>query len=125
MSAREELIEALVPRTHFQPMAKPQEGSRKRVAQEENEPAMGNMTANSPKAWHVQYNMAPTMENASSRDAGPPAASALPDATNSPVPIPNRKKEGSSQISCNNSLCGYLALCSQLVIYEAYLLNLR
>ena len=73
-------------------MAKPQEGSKKRVAQEEKEPAIGNMTASSPRAWHVQYNMAPTMEKASKRDAGPPAASALPDATNSPVPISRKKK---------------------------------
>lgn len=68
-------------------MAKPQEGSRKRVAQEEKDPAIGKSTASSPSAWHVQYSMAPTIEKASNRDAGPPVARALPEATKSPVPI--------------------------------------
>ena len=73
--------------TYFQPMANPHEGSRNRVAHDEKEPATGKMTASSPRAWHVQNSMAPTMEKASNRDAGPPAAKALPDATNSPVPM--------------------------------------
>lgn len=68
-------------------MANPHDGSKKRVAQEEKEPAMGKMTASSPRAWHVQNNIAPTMEKATSKEAGPPVANALPDATKRPVPI--------------------------------------
>lgn len=40
--------------TYFQPMAKPHDGSKNRVDQVEKEPAMGNTTASSPSAWHVQ-----------------------------------------------------------------------
>lgn len=72
--------------TYFQPIAKPQEGSRNRVAHDENDPAIGKMTASSPSAWHVQKSMAPTIVKASNIDAGPPSARALPDATKSPVP---------------------------------------
>ena len=67
-------------------MAKPHEGSKNLVAHEEKEPAMGKMTASSPSAWHVEYNIDPMIEKASSTDAGPPVASALPDATKRPVP---------------------------------------
>lgn len=72
--------------TYFQPIAKPHDGSKNLVAQDEKEPAIGKMTASSPKAWHVQYSMPPMMEKANNRDAGPPAAKALPDATKRPVP---------------------------------------
>lgn len=79
---------------YFHPIANPHEGSRNLVAQEEKEPAIGKMTASSPRAWHVQYNMAPMMEKARSSDAGPPAASALPDATNNPVPKAQGSEDG-------------------------------
>ena len=53
-------------------MAKPQAGSINRVEYAEKEPATGNKTAISPKAWTVQYNITPIRQKAISRDAGPP-----------------------------------------------------
>lgn len=79
-------------KTHFQPIANPQDGSRKRVAHDENDPAIGNRTANSPRAWQVQYNIIPTMLNAMSNDAGPPDAKAFPEATKRPVPVKDATK---------------------------------
>lgn len=74
---------------YFQPMANPQDGSRNRVAQDEKDPARGKMTASSPRAWHVQKSIAPTIEKATSSEAGPPLLNDLPDTTNSPVPVTN------------------------------------
>lgn len=73
-------------RTHFQPRANPHDASRKRVAHEEKDPAMGNTTASSPRAWQVQYMEMPAAANASKSDAGPLVAKAAPLVTKSPVP---------------------------------------
>ena len=67
-------------------MVNPHAGSRNRVEYAENDPATGNVTANSPSAWIVQNSMHPTKRYAISSEAGPPVYSALPEATNSPVP---------------------------------------
>lgn len=67
-------------------MAKPHEGSRKRVEYDENDPATGNATASSPRACVVQYIMTPMSEKAIRSDPGPPWFSDWPDATNNPVP---------------------------------------
>src|ERR1700733_8363039 len=45
------------------------------------------MTANSPRAWTVQYSMKPINEKAMRSEAGPPVDRALPDPTKSPVPF--------------------------------------
>src|ERR1700733_13412644 len=45
------------------------------------------MTANSPRAWTVQYSMIPINEKAMTSEAGPPVDRALPDPTKSPVPF--------------------------------------
>jgi hypothetical protein len=58
--------------THFQPMAKPHDGSRNRVEKAENEPAMGNMTQSSPRDCIVQYCMAPRRRYEIKTLAGPP-----------------------------------------------------
>jgi hypothetical protein len=79
-------------------MAKPHEGSRNRVAQEEKEPATGYMTANSPKAWQVKYSIKPTKEKAKRSDAGPPSAKARPEATKRPVPIVELQSEDKSKL---------------------------
>lgn len=72
--------------THFQPIANPHAGSKKRVENAENDPATGNNTAISPSAWTVQYSMTPIRPNAMSSEAGPPASRALPEPTKRPVP---------------------------------------
>src|SRR5271156_2660274 len=59
----------------------------KRVEYAEKEPATGKMTANSPRAWTVQYSMKPIIEKAMRSEAGPPVDRALPDPTKSPVPF--------------------------------------
>lgn len=64
---------------------------------------MGKRTASSPRAWHVQNSMVPTIEKARSNDAGPPVSNALPDATNKPVPTAHQKIE-SAQDSYSNAL---------------------
>lgn len=71
---------------HTQPIANPHAGSMNLVEYAENEPAMGNTTANSPRAWTVQYNIMPTKMKHISNDPGPPSARDFPDATKSPVP---------------------------------------
>jgi hypothetical protein len=40
--------------TYFQPIANPHDGSRKRVTQDEKDPAIGKVTPSSPIAEHVQ-----------------------------------------------------------------------
>jgi len=72
--------------TYFQPIAKPQAGSKNRVEYAEKDPATGNKTANSPRACTVQYNMTPMMAKAMRSEPGPPVARALPEATKRPVP---------------------------------------
>jgi len=72
--------------TYFQPIAKPHAGSKNLVEKAEKDPATGRRTAISPRACTVQYNMIPISEKAMSREAGPPAARALPEATKRPVP---------------------------------------
>lgn len=67
-------------------MAKPQAGSINRLEYTEKAPAMGKATANSPRAWTVQYNMMPISPYAMISEAGPPAARADPEPTNRPVP---------------------------------------
>ena len=57
-----------------------------RVANAEKDPATGNDTAISPKAWTVQNSTAPIRMNEMSSDAGPPVANACPDPINNPVP---------------------------------------
>lgn len=67
-------------------MANPHAGSRKRVEKAENDPATGNRTAISPRAWTVEYIMTPIMAKAMRTEAGPPSASDFPEPTNRPVP---------------------------------------
>lgn len=71
---------------YFHPIANPQAGSRNLVEKAEKEPATGNTTASSPRAWTVQYSITPMNVYAIKTDAGPPRKSALPEATNRPVP---------------------------------------
>lgn len=47
---------------------------------------MGNTTANSPKAWQVQYIVTPATRNAKNNDAGPLVANDAPLITKRPVP---------------------------------------
>jgi hypothetical protein len=72
--------------THFQPIANPHDGSRKRVENAENEPAIGKATHSSPKDCIVQYCMPPMRTYDSRRLAGPPLYNEPPEATNKPVP---------------------------------------
>src|SRR5271170_4260442 len=67
----------------------------KRVEYAEKEPATGKMTANSPRAWTVQYSMEPINEKAMRSEAGPPVDRALPDPTKSPVPFFGSQRPGS------------------------------
>lgn len=57
------------------------------VANVENEPATGNVTAISPSAWTVQNKTPPMSKNAINREAGPPVLKADPDPINNPVPF--------------------------------------
>ncbi len=67
-------------------MAKPHEGSRNRVEKTEKEPAIGNATTSSPRLCMVQYWKAPVKMYARIIAAGPLWYSAIPEATNNPVP---------------------------------------
>ena len=55
------------------------------------------MTANSPRAWTVQYSMEPINEKAMRSEAGPPVDRALPDPTKSPVPFFGSQRLGSEK----------------------------
>lgn len=57
-----------------------------RVANAENDPATGNVTAISASACTVQNSTDPIKMNAIRSDAGPPVASAEPEPINNPVP---------------------------------------
>lgn len=70
-------------------LANPQAGSRNLVEYAANEPATGNVTAISPRAWTVQKSIIPISPKAMIRDAGPPFANAEPLPTNNPVPGSN------------------------------------
>lgn len=72
--------------TYFQPMAKPQDGSRNLVEKAEKDPEMGNTTASSAKLCMVQNCMAPVSAYAVSIEAGPLWARSTPEATKRPVP---------------------------------------
>lgn len=68
----------------------------KRVEYAENDPATGNRTDISPKAWTVQYSIIPTIRKDMSTDAGPAFESALPEPIKRPVPIHIRQLFSSS-----------------------------
>jgi hypothetical protein len=53
-------------------MANPQDGSKNLVENAENEPAIGNMTHNSPRHCIVQYCIAPSSKYEINKLAGPP-----------------------------------------------------
>jgi hypothetical protein len=65
-------VSGLGTKTYFHPIANPHAGSRNLVEYDEKEPATGNTTANSPRAWTVQYNMIPIKVYAKRTEAGPP-----------------------------------------------------
>jgi len=67
-------------------MANPQDGSKNRVENAENEPAIGNATHSSPNDCIVQYCIAPMRIYDNNRLAGPPLYNEPPEATNKPVP---------------------------------------